>query len=72
MGYVLVEYMICDSGKKKPNFYFGGWHKKYADMINIATKDTAYIYHDKEKAEKTAKLLNKTGYAFCVEEQAAG
>lgn len=71
MGYILVEYMN-DNNQRKPDFYFGGYHKKYSGMIYIATKDTAYIFDNKEKAEKTAYSLNKGGYKFQVEKQAAG
>lgn len=72
MKYILVEYMVDNNGKKKPDFYFGGYSEKYADMIYIATKDTAYAFDDKGKAEKTAILLKRGGYEFQVEEQAAG
>lgn len=71
MGYVLVSYMFDKSGKKKPDFYFGGYHKKYTGMIYIATKDTAYIFDDREKATKMAHSLNKGGYKFQIEKQTA-
>lgn len=68
MGYILTEYMVCNNGKKKPAFYFGGWHKKYADMIYIATKDTAYVFEDEdlEKARETVAALKMGGYNFQI------
>lgn len=72
MGYVLVEYMINFNGKRKPNFYFGGYNEKYSGMINITIKDCAYVFNSKEKAMKTAKSLNNAGYDFEVEQRAVG
>ena len=67
MRYILVEYMLDKNDKKKPNFYFGGYNKKYADMINLTIRECAYQFDTKEEAEKTACALNKAGYEFQVE-----
>lgn len=67
MRYILVEYMLDRNGKKKPDFYFGGYNEKYADMINLTIEECAYRFGTKEKAEKTARALNKAGYEFQVE-----
>lgn len=66
--YILVEYMYDAEGNKIPDFYFGGYNKKYFDMIDITTRDCAYIFENKEIAEDTASSLNKGGYEFVTEE----
>lgn len=68
MAYVLVEYMICEKGERKPNFYYGGPNKKYSDLINLTVKKCAYKYENKDLAEEVRKNLNKGGYNFEIEE----
>lgn len=66
--YLLVECMIGADDKRKPNFYFGGYNRKYPEMIDITTRECAYVFDSKEKAELKANSLNRGGYEFVVEE----
>ena len=63
MGYILVE--KTDDGR--PDFYFGGYNKKYLDVINITVKECAFVFDDEEAARKTTKTLSKGGYNFIIE-----
>lgn len=62
MKYILAENM--DDGK--PNFYFGGYNKKYSGVINISAHRYSYVFDNEENAERTARRFDKAGYKFVV------